>query len=113
MIFSTHIPLFFTNLLSLEWRIFYTCLATIIVNLPFGYLRGGLQKLSVCWFLAIHAPVPLVILIRQFHGLELSWSLAPFLLGSFFIGQFLGRKFWTALPLHRKKYSCALNQWFN
>jgi hypothetical protein len=113
MIFSTHIPLFFTNLLSLEWRIFYTCLATIIVNLPFGYLRGGLQKLSVCWFLAIHAPVPLVILIRQFHGLELSWSLAPFLLGSFFIGQFLGRRLWTVWPLRKKQYSCALNKYLN
>jgi hypothetical protein len=113
MIFSTHIPLFFTNLLSLEWRIFYTCLATIIVNLPFGYLRGGLQKLSVCWFVAIHAPVPLVILIRQFHGLELSWSLAPFLLGSFFMGQFLGRKLWSVWPLRKNQYSCTLNRFFN
>jgi hypothetical protein len=110
MIFSTHIPLFFTNLLSLEWRIFYTCLATIIINLPFGYLRGALQKFSPCWFLAIHAPVPLVILIRDFHGLELTWALAPFLLGSFFIGQFAGRKIWAAWPLREKKYSCALSK---
>jgi hypothetical protein len=113
MIFSTYIPLFFTNLLSLKWRIFFTCLATIIVNLPFGYLRGGLQKLSVCWFVAIHAPVPLVILIRQFYGLELSWSLAPFLLGSFFIGQFLGRKLWSVWPLRKNQYSCAFNRFFN
>lgn len=113
MIFSTHIPLFFTNLLSLEWRIFYTCLATIIVNLPFGYLRGGLKKLSVCWFAAIHAPVPLVILIRQFHGLELIWSLAPFLLGSFFIGQFLGLKIWSLWPLRKKQYSCVLRKFLN
>jgi hypothetical protein len=108
----TNYTQFFSNLLSLEWRIFYTCLATIIVNLPFGYLRGGLQKLSVCWFIAIHAPVPLVILIRQFHKLELSWSLAPFLLGSFFIGQFLGRKLWTVWPLRKKKYTCAFNRFF-
>ena len=109
----TNYTLFFNNLLSLEWRIFYTCLATIIVNLPFGYLRGGLKKFSICWFVAIHAPVPLVILIRQFHKLELSWSLAPFLLGSFFIGQFLGRKLWTVWPLRKKKYSCALKQFFH
>ena len=111
-LFSNY-TLFFTNMLSLEWRIFYTCLATIIVNLPFGYLRGGLPKLSVCWFIAIHAPVPLVILIRKFHGLELNWSLAPFLLGSFFIGQFLGRKLWTVWPLRKKQYSCALNKFFH
>lgn len=67
-----------TNLLSLEWRIFYTYVATIIVNLPFGYLRGGFRKLSFWWFVAIHATVPLVIYIRKFHDLELSWSLAPF-----------------------------------
>lgn len=79
-------------MLTFEWRLFYTCVATIIINLPFGYIRGGLRKLSFWWFVAIHAPVPLVIIIRKFHDLELTWTLAPFLLGSFFIGQFLGRK---------------------
>ncbi len=102
----------FSNMLSLEWRIFYTCLATIIVNLPFGYLRGGLQKFSVCWFIAIHAPVPLVILIRDFHGLDLTWTLAPFLLGSYFIGQFFGRKIWQALNKRKKQYACIINRFF-
>jgi hypothetical protein len=85
-------------LLSLEWRITYTCIATIIINLPFGYLRGGLRKLSFWWFAAIHAPVPMVILIRKFHDLSLTWSLAPFLLGSFFLGQFAGRKIYSLKP---------------
>jgi hypothetical protein len=106
----TSYTLFFSNMLSLEWRIFYTCLATVIINLPFGYLRGGLQKLSVCWFMVIHASIPLVILIRKFHDLELSWSLAPFLLGSFFIGQFLGKKLWSLWPLQKKKYVCHLKK---
>jgi hypothetical protein len=87
-----------TNLLSLEWRIFYTCIATIIINLPFGYLRGGFRKLSFWWFVSIHAPVPLVILIRKFHDLQLTWGLAPFLLGSYFIGQFLGLKLFRLKP---------------
>lgn len=77
---------------QLWWRILITCLATIIINLPFGYWRGGLKKLSFWWFVAIHAPVPAVVMIRKFHKLELSWSLAPFLLGAYFIGQFVGRK---------------------
>lgn len=77
---------------ELWWRVLITCLATILINLPFGYWRGGLKKLSFWWFLAIHAPVPMVIQIRKFHDLSLSWELAPFLLGSYFIGQFLGRK---------------------
>ncbi|HKJ79241.1 MAG TPA: hypothetical protein VKA10_06885 [Prolixibacteraceae bacterium] len=91
-----------TNLLSLEWRIAYTCIATIIVNLPFGYVRGGFKKLSFWWFVAIHAPVPIVIQIRKYHDLELTWALAPFLLGSFFIGQFLGRKLYKVKPYRKK-----------
>lgn len=90
------------NMLTLEWRITYTCIATIIINLPFGYIRGGFRKLSFWWFVAIHAPVPLVILIRKFHDLHLTWGLAPFLLGSFFIGQFLGRKIYTVKPYRKK-----------
>jgi hypothetical protein len=99
----------FENMLSFEWRLFYTCVATIIINLPFGYLRGGLRKLSFWWFVAIHAPVPLVIIVRKFHDLELTWLLAPFLLGSFFAGQFLGRKIyeWKPFrnPIHKNQSS--------
>lgn len=87
---------------ELWWRVLITCLATFFINLPFGYWRGGLRKLSVLWFVAIHAPVPLVIIIRKFHKLELSWGLAPFLLGSFFLGQFLGRKLYQRKPYKRK-----------
>ena len=83
---------------ELWWRILITCVATFIVNLPFGYLRGGFRKLSFWWFVAIHAPVPLIIYIRKFHDLQLTWALAPFLLGSFFIGQFVGRKVYSFKP---------------
>lgn len=94
------------NLLSFEWRLTYTCIATVIVNVPFGYLRGRVKKFSIAWFIAIHAPVPFVILIRKFHGLELTWELAPFLLGSYFIGQFLGKLLYKKYPcLTRKKHN--------
>ena len=72
--------------------ILYTCLAIILINVPFGYLRAGYKKLSFMWFLFIHLPVPFVIYIRHFFGVELSWTLAPFLFGSYFLGQFIGRK---------------------
>jgi hypothetical protein len=85
-------------MLNFEWRVFYTCIATVIINLPFGYLRGGLRKLSLWWFIAIHLPVPLVIIIRSCHHLELTWLLAPFLFGSFFLGQFLGLKIFKWKP---------------
>lgn len=83
---------------SLVWHVFITCVATFIVNLPFGYFRGSFRKLSFWWFVMIHLPVPLVILIRKWHGLDLSWGLAPFLLGSFFLGQFAGRKIYSWKP---------------
>lgn len=93
----------FNDMLSYEWRIAYTCIATFIINLPFGYLRGGFRKLSFWWFLAIHVPVPMVIIIRKFHDLHLTWSLAPFLLGSFFLGQFAGRKIYAWKPYKKQK----------
>lgn len=87
---------------SFEWHIFYTCVATLLVNLPFGYLRGGFRKFSFWWFVTIHAPVPLIILIRKFFDVQLSWHLAPFLFGSFFLGQFAGRKIYELKPWRRK-----------
>ena len=72
--------------------VLFTCLSIFLINLPCGYFRAGYKKLSFMWFLFIHLPVPFVIYIRHFFGVELSWSLAPFLFGSYFLGQFLGRK---------------------
>ena len=88
----------FEEMPSLEWRVTYTCVATVLVNLPFGYIRGGFRNLSFWWFVAIHVPVPMVILIRKFYNLDLTWELAPFLLGSFFPGQFRGRKIYKIKP---------------
>lgn len=90
--------LLFKELLSLEWRVTFTCIATFIVNLPFGYLRGRFRKLSFWWFASIHLPVPLIIIIRKFFDLHLTWELAPFLVGSFFLGQFAGRRFYKFKP---------------
>lgn len=61
-----------------------------IANLPFGYWREGLVRLSPAWFVAIHAPVPLVFLIREW--LDLDWRLAtlPLFLAAYFSGQWLG-----------------------
>jgi len=87
---------------ELWWRVMVTCIATFLVNLPFGYLRGGFRKLSFWWFVAIHVPVPLIILIRKFHDLQLTWSLAPFLIGSFFLGQFAGRKIYSFVPYKKE-----------
>lgn len=65
-------------------------LAVLLLNLPFGYWRAGSPRFSRSWFLAIHLPIPFVILLRVTSGL--GWQLVsfPVLVGAFFAGQFLG-----------------------
>lgn len=83
--------------------VIYACGATFLINLPFGYLRAGYRKLSFMWFLMIHLPVPLVVIIRRFEHLQLTWNLAPFLIGSFFLGQFVGKKIFQQKPWRKSK----------
>ncbi|MFQ5456873.1 MAG: hypothetical protein ACE5FC_00260 [Myxococcota bacterium] len=73
-------------------KVWWLALAVLLLNLPFGYWRGGVEKFSRPWFLAIHVPVPFVILMRVTSGL--GWQLAsfPIIVGAFFLGQFLGGK---------------------
>ena len=82
--------------------ILYTCTGTFLINIPCGYLRAGYKKLSFMWFVFIHLPVPFVIYIRHLNGIDLSWTLAPFLFGSYFLGQFLGRK-WKSIREVKKQ----------
>jgi hypothetical protein len=65
-------------------------LITFILNLPFGYWRANLRTFSFQWVLAIHIPVVLVILERIFSGLGFAFITYPILIGSFFLGQYLG-----------------------
>jgi len=48
--------------------------ATFLVNLPCGWWRGGLHKFSPAWFVAIHAPVPMVVALRWALGLPFRWD---------------------------------------
>lgn len=62
----------------------------LVLNLPFGYWRASVPKLSRSWFLAVHAPVPFIIALRIFSGLGWHWMTFPVLVSAFFLGQFLG-----------------------
>ena len=64
----------------------------ILLNLPFGYWRSHVEKLSVQWFLAVHLPVLLVITIRIVSGVGWHAATFPLFVGSFFLGQYLGGK---------------------
>jgi hypothetical protein len=73
-----------------ERSLWALALAVLVMNLPFGFWRAGVQRFTRPWFVAVHAPVPVVILLRIVSGL--GWHLAsfPVLVGAFFTGQFLG-----------------------
>ena len=73
-----------------ERSLWALALAVLVMNLPFGFWRAGVKRFTRPWFVAVHAPVPVVILLRIVSGL--GWHLAsfPVLVGAFFTGQFLG-----------------------
>jgi len=67
-------------------------LLVFLLNLPFGYWRASVKKLSRQWFLAVHLPVPIVIALRVYSGLGWKPISFPVLIGAFFLGQFVGGK---------------------
>ncbi len=65
----------------------------LLLNLPLGYLRAGLKKFSVPWFVAVHAAIPLVALLRLATGV--GWRLAtlPLFVGAYALGHFTGGEY--------------------
>jgi hypothetical protein len=67
-------------------------LLTFLLNLPFGYWRSNVKKFSVKWFLYVHLPIPLIVVMRYYFELGFKWWTYPFLISAFFLGQFVGKK---------------------
>lgn len=67
-------------------------LAVLVINIPFGYWREGVRKFSPAWFVAVHAAVPLIVLMRYLA--EIEWRLAalPLTVFAYFFGQYLGAR---------------------
>ena len=65
-------------------------LAVFGLNIPFGYWRAGVRKLSPQWFCAVHVPVPIAIGLRLLAGLAWRWATFPLFVGAFLGGQFVG-----------------------
>lgn len=72
-------------------KLMLVLLFTVAVNLPFGYWRQGLRKLSLPWFLAIHLPIPLVIALRIWLGIP--YASVPFVIAAAVLGQWIGGRF--------------------
>jgi len=73
-----------------ERSVWTVAILVLVMNLPFGFWRAGLKRFTLPWFVAVHAPVPLVIGLRVLTGLGWRLSTLPLLVGAFFAGQFLG-----------------------
>jgi hypothetical protein len=67
-------------------------------NLPFGYWRAGLVRRSLPWLAAIHAPIPLVWLIRELLDLPWSVNTLPAFVTAYFLGQWLGGRIRRIVP---------------
>lgn len=66
----------------------FLLLAVLILNLPFGAWRVRTRRFGPSWWLAIHAPVPLIILLRWALGLPAVFIAAS--LAGAVLGQLLG-----------------------
>ena len=67
------------------------CLAIFVMNLPFGAWRFFTKKFSIAWFISIHAPIPLIGIIRNSLDVDLTVVTASICLGFFVLGQLSGR----------------------
>jgi len=83
-------------------NLFLASISVFIFNIPFGYWRQHVRKFSWAWILAIHIPVPFVVLFRFCFHLGFQFYTYPFLVAAFFLGQFLGSQIYR----YRKHLSC-------
>ncbi len=63
----------------------------LVLNLPFGYLRGGTKKFSIMWFLYIHLPIPAIFLLRTSAGV--GFSAVPIIIIGAIAGQIIGSRY--------------------
>lgn len=66
-----------------------------LLNLPFGYWRGHARPFSLSWILAVHLPVPVVIIVRMLGGIGWHMTTFPLLAGAYFAGQYWGGSLYT------------------
>lgn len=67
----------------------------LLLNLPFGYLRAGVKRFSVLWFIAVHAAIPVIVLLRILMGVGWRLATVPLFVGAYAAGHFLGGKYRT------------------
>lgn len=74
------------------YRLIGVALATLVINIPMGYWRESVRKFSPQWFVAVHAAVPLVVLMRHKSEIGFAWYTYPPMILCYFGGQFIGSR---------------------
>ena len=69
----------------------FAIVITFLMNTPFGWLREGVKKFSLPWFLYVHLPIPFIIALRLRLGIP--WKFAPLLILIAVLGQYVGARF--------------------
>ena len=59
-------------------------------NIPLGYLREGVPRFTVRWFVYIHLSIPFIVGLRIANGV--SWRVIPLTLGLAVAGQIIGSR---------------------
>ena len=72
-------------------------LAALVLNLPFGYLRGKTRKFSLMWFLYIHVPIPAIIVLRKYAGL--GFTFVPVIAMGAILGQLIGGRLYSRVKV--------------
>jgi hypothetical protein len=74
-----------------------------LLNVPFGYWRAGTRKFTLPWFVAVHAPVPIVIALRLSAGVAWRFGAFGVLAGAFFTGQYVGGALRRIVEVQRRR----------
>lgn len=72
-------------------KLFVFILLAVALNIPFGSYRLLTRKFSLAWWLAIHLPIPIIILLRKV-AFNLPLWVIPISIASAFVGQIYGGK---------------------
>lgn len=80
--------------------VFLVAVVVFLINLPFGALRATHKKFTLMWWVYIHIPVPFVILLRIYSDIGFAFYTYPILIGAFFIGQLIGRKYLNGIRIN-------------
>ena len=63
-------------------------LTALLINIPLGYIRQGVEKFSFAWYFYIHVSIPFIIYLRIKSGY--SWKIIPLTVAGAVAGQLIG-----------------------